>query len=352
MTVHRDVLKLERVALDATMASITAKQRALVAAWVVTYDQVSTELLNALDDLTAANVGGTVSRAAMLRSQRLMAALRAVEDALDLLAGQTGGIITDRFWDEIADAVDTQVAMMAAQLPAQVTAGTLTAPVATSVIAASPEAVDAMVNRVTERITKQSYTLATDAKRAIRTQLLRSIAVGDNPRVAARRALRGIEGQWNGGLTRAMVIARTEQIDAHRAAAKVVQDANADVLAGWTWVAHLGPRTCKACVAMHGTEWPLDTPGPQGHQQCRCSRVPRAKTWAELGITGMRERKPALKDKAEWFNGLPAADQQAILGKTGYAAWKAGKYPIDQWATKQSNTGWRDSYVPTRPPST
>ena len=85
---------------------------------------------------------------------------------------------------------------------------------------------------------------------------------------------------------------------------------------------------------------------------CRCARVPRTKTWAELGITGMRERKPALKDKAEWFNALPAADQQAILGKTGYAAWKAGKYPIDQWATKQSNTGWRDSYVPTRPPST
>lgn len=352
MTVHRGVLKIEQAALDATMDAITAKQRALVAAWVVTYDQVSTELLAALDELTAANVGGTVTRAAMLRSQRLMAALLAVDDALDILAQQTGGIITDQFRDEIARAVDTQVAMMGAQLPAQVTTGTLAAPVSTSVIAASPEAIDAMVERVTQRVTKQSYTLAVDAKRAIRTQLLRSIAVGDNPRVAARRAVQGIEDRWNGGLTRAMVIARTEQIDAHRAAAKVVQDQNADVLAGWTWVAHLGPRTCKACIAMHGQEFPLDVPGPQGHQQCRCARVPRTKTWAELGFTGMRERTPALKDKAAWFDSLPAADQQAILGPTGYAAWKAGTYPIEQWVTKKKNPGWRDSYVPTRSPST
>ena len=159
-----------------------------------------------------------------------------------------------------------------------------------------------------------------------------------------------MNGRFEGGLGRALVIARTEQIDAHRAAAQMVEQNNADLVAGWTWVCHLGPRTCRACFAMHGREFDTSTPGPEGHPQCRCTRVTRTKTWEELGFTGITERKPAIRDASTYFENLPEKDQRAILGARGYEAWKAGNYPIDSWVRRQANTGWRDSYVTTQPP--
>ena len=109
-------------------------------------------------------------------------------------------------------------------------------------------------------------------------------------------------------------------------------------------------HNCRACLAMHGTEHDLDEPGPLGHQQCRCGRVPRTKTWAELGFTGIRERKPAIQDAESFFNNLPETDQRAILGNRGYEAWKRGDYPMSAWSKRQQNTGWRDSFVPTVAP--
>lgn len=84
---------------------------------------------------------------------------------------------------------------------------------------------------------------------------------------------------------------------------------------------------------------------------CRCTRVPRTKTWAELGITGVKDRKPAIKDAEQHFRSLPVEDQKAILGANGYAAWKAGLYPMSDWVRKQKNDGWRDSWTATRPPA-
>ena len=350
MTLHRDVLKIEDRAIAVLDSLLDEQQRALIAAWITTWDQVSGELLAALDELTAANVNGTVTRAQMLRSRRLQAALQAVVDALDQVATQAGVTISFNLHAALSDSVSYQVRMVAAQLPREIGAG-VTRTIGTSVIAASPEQVTAIVQRVTQRITSQTWALSLEARRAIKRELLRSIAVGSNPRVAARRAVASVEGIFEGGLGRALTIARTEQIDAHREAARIVHDANSDVLAGWTWVAHLGPRTCRACLAMHGREFPLTQAGPEGHQRCRCVRVPRTKTWAELGITGVKDRKPAIKDAEQHFRSLPVEDQKAILGANGYAAWKAGLYPMSDWVRKQKNDGWRDSWTATRPPA-
>ena len=267
MTINRDVLKREAAALDVINQVIGEKERALIAAWIVTYDQVSGELLAALDELTAANINGTVTRTQLLRSQRLQEAIRAVEAALDQITEQSGIILTSGLWEQIHATTETQVGMIASQLPRQIGTGT-TRLLATSVVAASSEQITAIVERVTQRMTSAVRELSVEAKRAIRVELLRSISVGANPRVAARRALQRVEGQFDGGLGRALTIARTEQLDAHRAAAQTAELANQDVLAGWTWVAHLGPRTCRACLAMHGREFPLTQAGPEGHQNC------------------------------------------------------------------------------------
>ena len=241
--------------------------------------------------------------------------------------------------------------MLAAQLPAQIAAAA-SLPVSVSVIGASSDQIAAIVRRVTEQITKVTYPISEEAYAAIRRQLLRGIAVGSNPRTVARRAVQAVEGQFHGGLSRALTIARTEMLDAHRAAGQAVEERNPDLVAEWVWDAHLGPRTCRACLAMHGQRFPTSTPGPQGHPGCRCARVTVAKTWAELGFTGIRERPSLHRSSEAHFNRLSEANQRKILGDTGFEAWKRGDYPMSEWVKRQDNPGWRPSYIATRPPAT
>ena len=185
----------------------------------------------------------------------------------------------------------------------------------------------------------------------MRRELVRSVAVGDNPREAARRMLQAVQDGFNGGLTRALVISRTEMLDAHRRAAQAFRTANRDVIDGWRWMCDLSTRSCPACVGMHGTIHPADEPGPAGHQQCRCVAVPVAKSWRDLGFD-VEEPPDRFPDADRWFDGLPEADRRELLGPSRYEAWQAGDYPRDRWATVRSTDGWRDSYVPSPVPVT
>ena len=123
----------------------------------------------------------------------------------------------------------------------------------------------------------------------VRQELVRGMQLGLNPRETARRTVLGnrmvqaFEHGFNLPLNRALIITRTEQIDAARDAAALTHQANADLLRGWQWVAQLDTRTCPSCWAQHGTEHPLDEPGPWDHQQGRCTRMPVTRTWADLG---------------------------------------------------------------------
>jgi len=297
MAINADTLAEESKALAVLNARLDDKTRRLVTVWALTWDQVAGELEAAIAELAAATDDGRVTRSMILRSQRLQAALAAVADSLGLVVAQTNQIITDDIRQGIEDAITAAERMLATQLPAataqvggmlatQATVGGLTV----GVVGADPGQVAAMVTRVTQRITKTTYPLAVEAQAAIRRELLRGIAVGANPRVSARRALRGIEDQWNGGLTRALTIARTETIDAHRQAAQVVHTANADIVDRWEWTAHLDKRTCRACIAMHGERFDVTTPGPLGHQNCV---LPGAV------VSGPR----ALASTTRWFTG-------------------------------------------------
>lgn len=96
--------------------------------------------------------------------------------------------------------------------------------------------------------------------------------------------LKGLEGEFNGGLTRALTISRTEILDAYRASSKQTMAANDDVLAGWMWTAELDETTCESCWAMDGQIFDLDVDGPDDHQNGRCTRTPVTKPWRELGF--------------------------------------------------------------------
>ena len=333
----------ERVSarLDASLALILDEQaRAATTAWVAAWDDVSNELLTALDELTATGVKPT--RSQIMRSARLRNALLLIEDrlagAFDTSAGRT---IADlhRIVEQAGVGADLLVSTL---LPADMKVRSWTR--------VDPRQVDAIVARSTKQITARSLPLAPEATRVMKRELVRGLLVGENPRETARRMVRRTEGTFNGGLARALTIARTETLDAHRAASMLGYRQNADVLEGWEWHADLSSRTCSACWAMHGTIHPLDEPGPAGHQNCRCTGLPVLKDPAELGFE-TPDPVSIIPDAEARFNALSPAEQLDVLGPSRFAAWKAGEFPMSAWAQKRTTDGWRDSWVPAKAPA-
>lgn len=322
---------------------VDSQVRDLVSAWAHAWDEVAPELDATLQTLIASAENGRLSRTALLRSERLTRSLRVIAEQLTALASDAGVLIVGDLQQVITAAGQAQHALISSQLPP---AGQN---LAVSWSHVDPDQIAAIVRRSTTQIHKLTRPLSPDAVRVMKRELIRGVSVGANPRVTARRMLARTEGAFNGGLSRALTIARTETLDAQRAAAKVAMDANADVLAGWLWTAQLGTRTCPACFGMHGSLHPLDEPGPQGHQNCRCARVPQTKSWRDLGFD-IPQPRSVLPDGERTFRQMPTADQVAVLGRARYEAWRAGDLPMSRWAVKQSNDGWRDSYVPVKPP--
>ena len=323
----------------ADLLKITNEQdRALTKAWVEAWDVVAGDLELAIARLIIDADEGTVTRAQALNASRLQQSLDLISAQLTRLVEDAGARVTSDLPGIVRAAGAAQAAIIGSQLPKA------ERDQPTGWDRVDSRQIEAIVQRSTERITSEMWPISSEADAVIRRELVRGIASGANPRKTATRMIERAEGGFNGGLTRALVIARTESLDAHRAAAKVSHDANADVLAGWTWGAALSSRTCPACLAMSGTEHPLSEPGPQGHQQCRCSRLPRAKSWKDLGID-LDEPASVMPDASEWFGSQSVQVQRDILGPARYKAWQSGKYPMDQWAVKKPNPDWRPSYV-------
>lgn len=336
MTISRDVIEVElamQTVLDTLLDHHTST---LTAAWATAWVSVRDELELALIELAE---NGDVPGWRIERSRRVQEGLAAAGRALEDLAELTGTTISDDAARALGLGVDGEIAMIGAQLPA-----------GRSVVRVDDAQIAAMLGRTTQQITAVSAPISVETAAAIQAELARGMIVGDSPREAARRMMVATEGRFTGGLTRALNISRTEMLDAMRTAQHATDQVNAGVLAGWTWGAHLDSRTCGSCVAMHGTEWPLTEPGPIDHHSGRCARLPRTKTWSELGFPGIPEPDLGLVDAGEWFDGLTEPEQVGILGKRGHEEWAAGRFPMDQWATRKSNDGWRDSFVPAKPP--
>lgn len=343
MAVTRRTLSLEQDLLDGLAKITDAHTRTMVKAWAEAWDEVAPDVTDALNALLQA--GPKVTRSQLLRSARLQKALRVIAVRLSELVAETGILVTGDLFAVVDAAGKAQARIVSSQLPTRSELVDLDA------WSRVDEAqLNAIVRRSTEQITARSRPLSTQAYSAVRRELVRGVASGSNPKETARRIVRRAEFQFNGGLSRAMTIARTETLDAHRAAAALGQEAHADVLQGWQWLAELNTRTCPACWGMNGTIHSLDESGPDGHQNCRCSRIPVTKTWADLGLKGT-EPPSLLPSTTDTFEALPKADQVKILGPRGYDAWKAGKFPPTAWAKRQKNPGWRDSYVPAKAPT-
>lgn len=336
MAVNDQTLRLMRGLRAQLDQVLDAQTRTLVAAWADAWDEAAPDLNAALLEQLVA--GERVTRAQLLRSTRLRAALQVIADQLQALATAAGVVITADLQQVIDTAGAAQASILDSQLPRDSHLVNLG-----SWARVDARQIDAIVRRTTQQITSLTRPIPAEQYQILRRELIRGVAAGSNPRATAARIMRRTERRFNGGLTRALVISRTETLDAHREAARLGREPHADVLAGWRWVAELDARTCPSCWAQHGSLHPVEESGPDDHQQGRCAAVPVTKSWAELGFD-VEEPPSLLPDAETVFDQLDADTQKAILGPARYAAWSAGEFPMDAWSVRRTTDGWRDSW--------
>ena len=344
MTVNRRTLTAllaQQKALDKIQ---DYQQRALAARWVQTWDRLESELRTRT--LEIAQLGDDVGVDAIVRHIKASRALSDVTGQLTALLATSQALSIAGAQAMIARAASDQQALIATQLPPGWTL---------NLLRHDTGQLDAIVKRTLDQITVRHYFLNQRATESMKQALVNAVAIGDNPRVAAEHMVKAVQGQFEGGLARATVIARTEQLDAYRSAAMLEQNRHPDVLAAWQWCANLSARACPSCLSMHGTVHDIDEPGPIDHHQGRCARVPVTKTWEQLGFHDIPEPTGALKpgDGIRWLERQSDDVQSKIMGPKRLDAWKDGRYPPEDWSVRKTHWSvdehghprqdWRDS---------
>ena len=170
--------------------------------------------------------------------------------------------------------------------------------------------------------------------------LMTGLAAGLGPREVARMARRAT----GMGLDRATRIARTEMLRASREAVHQTMLANPDIYDGWIWSCSLSLRTCASCLAMNGTWHPLSE-RLEDHVNGRCVAVASLKPWSSLGVNVPDMPDPGVPDAEQWLRGLPAADQERILGKQGAELWRQGEIGLSDFPERKVSPDWGGMWV-------
>ncbi|VXC44435.1 phage minor head protein [Nocardioides sp. AX2bis] len=323
----------------------TAQEQILIAAWAAAWSEISGDLTDTLADLM--DDGTEITAGLIVRSQRLATVLAGIVDRLEDLTEAAGVTMTRDLAAALDLGVDATGRLIAAQLDDLPNdEGDDRAELFDRTARPVPAALEAIIERTTQQITSELLPVADDTYAIIQRELVRGIAVGTGPRDTAQLMVERAEDHFNFGLNRALTIARTETLDAYRAAAQAAEEPHTEVLAGWAWLAHLGPRTCRSCLSMHGQVFDLDVTGPKDHQQGRCSRCPLVR-----GRDGADPDTSWIPDADDHFASLTPEQQTSLLGIKGRAAWQAGDFPREAWTKTRRTDGWRDSQVPAPAPA-
>lgn len=164
--------------------------------------------------------------------------------------------------------------------------------------------------------------------------LASGIAVGDNPRLIARRmrAVADVPAH------RAATVARTEVMRTWREASREAY-LHDPIVDGWRWWSALSRRTCASCWAQHGSVHPA-TEVMATHPNCRCVQLPVTRPWRTLGVA-MDE--PPVTAGPVMFDRQPEAAQRAVLGPAKYEAYAAGDIQLGDLIRRRFSPTWGPS---------
>jgi len=170
-----------------------------------------------------------------------------------------------------------------------------------------------------------------DSAAGLTNELIRSTALGINPRETARRMRQGTTQ----GLNRMLNIARTEQLRVYREAGRQ-QYEYSGVVEGFKRLATHDGHVCPACLMAEGERYSVKQ-HLREHPSGRCTMVPIIRGMPEV----QWEKGP------EWFKRQGEATQVSILGRGRYDAWRDGQFSLDQLVTVRKDSTWGDSVQPT-----
>lgn len=329
---------------------------ALVQAYATAWQQIRGELLAAISSAEVEAMLVGQDGPAGMRTRRLQRALDQLTrqlQQLDQLAGVT-----------VAGAVPATVAA-----PGLVLASLLRLS-GQAVPGFSDRALQRLVQRASGAIVSDYAKLSRDAEQALREALVRGMTLGQGPRhvaqamtdrarvlAAARYSLTpeqvddlrragvaedvtgAVDAAFNGHKNRALVIARTELIDASRAATNLSY-VQSGVVVGWRWLCAMDRRTCPACWGMHNTTVMDPAQFQYGHQQCRCTQVPIL-VGEELAASDMGDPDELLR-RALRGPGAGLLRESFGSARLGYLE-RGGS--VRDMAVRRDNPGWRPSYV-------
>lgn len=188
-------------------------------------------------------------------------------------------------------------------------------------------AAEQVAAQASKQVARSMNPLAGDVGVALQRSFLRAVATRSPKADASLKAV------FDTGARRAVATTQTATLDSYRDTAARV-DAASNVVTGWLWISTLDLSSCSACWVMHGTLHPTTEPGPLDHPCGRCARLP---------VVG---EPPAVADAQKKFRRLPRTQQVKILGANRLRLFLAGDVRWADLATRRTNTGWRDSFVP------
>lgn len=338
MAITAITLRLQSELRTVTDRYVDAVTRALVARWSQAWHEISAEWELVVGEIvTARTAGEPLHPAQIAQLARTQRALVVTADKLTELVGEFETILDEPLREIVQRTADMTTQVVASQLP--------DLPVFQSFTRVDAVAMQRIIDRTMTSIVSSTEPLAPDALDAVKASLIRAVPAGWSPEKAAREMLKRTRSSFNGGLGRAMRLARTELLDAHRAANHQQMRDNPAV-ASWLWWAQLDATTCPSCIAQHGTEHPLDEEGPHDHPNGRCTALPKTQTWADLGFPGLDEPEDIRPTAEDWIRDNPE-DAIRALGPDRYQLLMDGRISLSDLSTLHQNDGWRDSYQAT-----
>jgi SPP1 gp7 family putative phage head morphogenesis protein len=171
-----------------------------------------------------------------------------------------------------------------------------------------------------------------DSVQVVRDTLLDGVARGIN----AEDLGRALADATDLPLQRAMTVSRTETMRAYRSASIRSYQANDDVLDGWTWSAAHDDKTCNACLAKSGDDFPLTTSFMPTHPRCRCSPIPKLDDPDGL--------LPGIETGKQWFDRQPEQFRRERFPVGLRGDYDAGLVDLEDMAQLRRNDVWGDAY--------
>ncbi|MGC4107821.1 MAG: phage minor head protein [Thermomicrobiales bacterium] len=138
---------------------------------------------------------------------------------------------------------------------------------------------------------------------------------------------------------------RTATFTAYRSAKLATYRSNSHIVNSWVWHSAANERTCAVCWAKHGSVHPLDEE-MSSHVNCRCSMVPKTKTWKELGFNVPDDLETSInvEEGESLFSKQDLRTKQLVLGPTAYKAYERGEITLNDFVGYRSYEGRQVPY--------